>query len=207
MMFGDVGDVRVVDRVAAPIAGLPRLGSDGSMMKRHDSQHSARLVGDVRSVDRFPPACDGSLLGDSAGMGMKRNDDSQRGDRLAPQDRRPRRRPEGPRSGWPIQPVRSDLVGEADKLLAATQPARPILAYPPCTRSGSPHRGRLRLQHRGSGRLRVAPAQSTASPTPTHRRRTNRRRCRSITSITTLPVFPGAQEVHMVLKEPHVRAA
>ena len=160
-------------------------------MKRHDSQHSARLVGDVRSVDRFPPACDGSLLGDSAGMGMKRNDDSQRGDRLAPQDRRPRRRPEGPRSGWPIQPVRSDLVGEADKLLAATQPARPILAYPPCTRSGSPHRGRLRLQHRGSGRLRVAPAQSTASPTPTHRRRTNRRRCRSITSITTLPVFPA----------------
>ena len=160
MMFGDVGDVRVVDRVAAPIAGLPRLGSDGSMMKRHDSQHSARLVGDVgdvRSVDRFPPACDGSLLGDSAGMGMKRNDDSQRGDRLAPQDRRPRRR------SWPIPPIRS----------------------------GSPHRGRLRLQHRGSGRLRVAPAQSTASPTPTHRRRTNRRRCRSITSITTLPVFPA----------------
>ena len=33
--------------------------------------------------------------------------------------------PKGPRSGWPIPPVRSDLVGEADKLLAATQPARP----------------------------------------------------------------------------------
>ena len=51
--------------------------------------------------------------------------------RLAPQDRRPRRRPEGPQRGWPIPPVRSDFVGEADKLPAATQPARPILAYPP----------------------------------------------------------------------------
>ena len=111
--------VGAVDRVAAPIAGLPRLGSDGSMTKRHDSQHSGGLVGDVRSVDRFPPACDGSPLGDSAGMRMKRNDDSQRGDRLAPQDRRPRRR------SWPIPPIRSDLVGEADKLLTVTQPVHP----------------------------------------------------------------------------------
>ena len=46
MMFGDV---RVVDRVAAPIAGLPPLGSDGSMMKRHDSQHSGRPRATVRA--------------------------------------------------------------------------------------------------------------------------------------------------------------
>ena len=57
--------------------------------------------------------------------------DTQHCHRLAPQDRRPRGRPEGPRSGWPIPPVRSDLVGEADKLLAATQPARPTPPPPP----------------------------------------------------------------------------
>ena len=50
--------------------------------------------------------------------------------RLAPQDRRPRRRSEGPQRGWPIPPVRSDLVGKADKLLAATQPARPTPPVP-----------------------------------------------------------------------------
>ena len=61
------------------------------------------------------------------------DDTTQRCHRLAPQDRRPRRRPVGPRSGRSIPPIRSDLVGEADTLLAATQPARPILAYPPCT--------------------------------------------------------------------------
>ena len=59
------------------------------------------------------------------------DDTTQRCHRLAPQDRRPRRRPAGPRSGRSIPPIRSDLVGEADTLLAATQPARPILAYPP----------------------------------------------------------------------------
>ena len=52
--------------------------------------------------------------------------DTQHCHRLAPQDRRPRRR------SWPIPPARSDLVGEADKLLAATQPARPT-PPPPCT--------------------------------------------------------------------------
>ena len=50
---------------------------------------------------------------------------------LAPQDRRPRCRPGGARSGWPIPPVRSDLVGEADKLPAATQPSYPHLPPPP----------------------------------------------------------------------------
>ena len=51
-----VGYFRVVDRVAASIASLLRLAFDGSMTKRHDSQHVGRLVSDVRPVDRFPPA-------------------------------------------------------------------------------------------------------------------------------------------------------
>ena len=63
-------------------------------------------------------------------MLMRRHDNSQRSDRLPPQNRRPRRRPEGPRSGWPIPPMRSDLVGEADKLLAVTQPVHPIHTPP-----------------------------------------------------------------------------
>ena len=50
------GDVRVVDRLVASIASLPRLGFDGSMMTRHDdSQRSDRLAvtfGDRRVVDR-----------------------------------------------------------------------------------------------------------------------------------------------------------
>ena len=38
------GDVRVVDRLVASIASLPRLGFDGSMMTRHDdSQRSDGL--------------------------------------------------------------------------------------------------------------------------------------------------------------------
>ena len=41
------GDLRVVDRLAASIASLRRVGFDGSVMKRHD--HSQRPVGgDVR---------------------------------------------------------------------------------------------------------------------------------------------------------------
>ena len=54
-----VGHLRVVDRVVASIACLPRLGFDGSMMTRHDdSQRSGRWPvmfgdgGDVRVVDR-----------------------------------------------------------------------------------------------------------------------------------------------------------
>ena len=50
------GDLRVVDRLAASIASLRRVGFDGSVMKRHDhSQRRDRLavtVGDVRVVDR-----------------------------------------------------------------------------------------------------------------------------------------------------------
>ena len=191
-------------------------------------------------------------------MRMKRDDDSQRGDRLAPQDRRPRRR------SWLIPPIRSDLVGEADKLLTVTQPVHPTplylfrtekqltapadrpvrgpahtvafttavairgagsvhrrtgmqtaLALPVDSGRADPrsgptasktHRRRCRPFRLAASRTtaprgvvtqvptsaeRWAPAQSTASPTPTHRRTTNRRRCRSITSITTLPVFPA----------------
>ena len=70
----------------------------------------------------LPQVCHGWLLWIER-MQLTRGD-TQHCHRLAPQDRRPRGRPEGPRSGWPIPPVRSDLVGEADKLLAATQPAR-----------------------------------------------------------------------------------
>ena len=53
-----VGDVRVVDRVAASRASLLRLGSDGTVMKRHDdSQRSGRLAvtfGELRVVDSAP---------------------------------------------------------------------------------------------------------------------------------------------------------
>ena len=56
---GDLGDLRVVDRVVASIASSPRLGSDGSVMERHDdSQRSGPSavtvgdLGDLRVVDR-----------------------------------------------------------------------------------------------------------------------------------------------------------
>ena len=78
----------------------------------------------------LPRACEHASAGVRR-MQMKRHDDSQRGGRLAPQNRRPRRRPEGPRSGWPIPPIRSDLVGEADKLPAVTQPVHPMPPYRP----------------------------------------------------------------------------
>ena len=73
----------------------------------------------------LPQVCQGKRPGFER-MQKVADDTTQHCHRLAPQDRRPRRRPEGPRSGWPIPPIRSDLVGKADKLLAATQPARPI---------------------------------------------------------------------------------
>ena len=73
----------------------------------------------------LPQVCHGRFLWIEP-MHLTRDDTTQHCHRLAPQDRRPRRR------SWPIPPVRSNLVGKADTLLvAATQPARPILAYPP----------------------------------------------------------------------------
>ena len=78
----------------------------------------------------LPQVCEGSVSGNER-MRTMPDDTTQRCHRLAPQDRCPRRRPAGPRSGRSIPPIRSDLVGAADTLLAATQPARPILAYPP----------------------------------------------------------------------------
>ena len=42
---GDLGDLRVVDRVVASIASLPRLGFDGSMMTRHDDSQRSEPVG------------------------------------------------------------------------------------------------------------------------------------------------------------------
>ena len=45
-VVGDVGDVRVVDRVAASVASWPHLGFDGSMMTRHDdSQDNVTISG------------------------------------------------------------------------------------------------------------------------------------------------------------------
>ena len=76
------GGIGAVDRVAAPMASLPRLEFDGSLMKpSDDSQRNSRLGGDVRTVDRSPPACDGVPLG-VGWMRMKR-DNSQRSNRSA----------------------------------------------------------------------------------------------------------------------------
>ena len=51
------GDVRVVDRVAASIASLPRLGFDGSMMKRHDDAPGWRQRSDRLAVTQpIPPS-------------------------------------------------------------------------------------------------------------------------------------------------------
>ena len=85
------GDLRDVDRMAASIASLPRLGFDGSMMKRHDDAPGWRkrsdrwpvMFGDVRVVDRMAASI-ASLprLGFDGSM-MTRHDDSQRSDRLA----------------------------------------------------------------------------------------------------------------------------
>ena len=44
VMFGDGGDVRVVDRVVASIASSPRLGRRMPMKRHDDSQRSDRLV-------------------------------------------------------------------------------------------------------------------------------------------------------------------
>ena len=83
------GDVRVVDRVAASIASLPRLRFDGSMMKRHDdSQRGDRLAvtfgdGDPHeSLTARRAYASVPRLG-SDGSVMKRHDDSQRIDGLA----------------------------------------------------------------------------------------------------------------------------
>ena len=80
------GDPRVVDRVTASRASLPRLGFDGSMMQRHDdSQHSGRwpvMFGDVRAVGRVS-ASTASLPRLGRRMPMKCHDDSQRSNRLA----------------------------------------------------------------------------------------------------------------------------
>ena len=59
---------------------------------------------------------------------MVRDDTTQRCHRLG-QDRRPRHRLAGSRSGWRIPPIGSDLAGDADQLRAVTQPVRP--ATPP----------------------------------------------------------------------------
>ena len=81
------GHLRVVDRLVASIASLPRLGFDGSMMKRHDdSQRSDRLAmtfGDLRVVDRLAASIASSPRLGFDGSMMTRHDDSQRGDRLA----------------------------------------------------------------------------------------------------------------------------
>ena len=91
------GDHRVVDRVAALIASLPRLRFDGSMMKRHDdSQLRGRLVTRATStvctagrgkVHEARIAVDVSCAGPHTsssrfnGSVMKRHDDSQRSGR------------------------------------------------------------------------------------------------------------------------------
>ena len=81
------GDLRVVDRVPASIASSPRLGSDGSMMKRRDdSQRSDRLAVtfvDLRVVDRVAASvASWPRLGFDGSM-MTRHDDSQRSRPLA----------------------------------------------------------------------------------------------------------------------------
>ena len=81
------GDVRVVDRLVASIASLPRLRFDGSMMKRHDdSQRGDRLavtLGDPHeSLTARRAYASVPRLGFRR-MVMTRHDDSQRIDGLA----------------------------------------------------------------------------------------------------------------------------
>ena len=80
-----VGHLRVVDRLVASIASLPRLGFDGSMMTRHDdSQRSDRLAvtfahpGDPHeSLTARRAYASVPRLGFDGSM-MTRHDDSQR---------------------------------------------------------------------------------------------------------------------------------
>ena len=123
-------------------------------------------------------------------MVMKRHDDSQRSSRLAPQDRRPRRRPEGPRSGWPIPPIRSHLVGETDKLRAVRQPARPIPPLRRWWRRAPVASGGAGSVHRRTGRwaARALPGDRNGPGSPDPRLlltagKTHPRRCRSITYV------------------------
>ena len=91
------GSLRVVDRMAASIASLPRLGFDGSMMKRHDDvpgwhgapgwrQRSDRLAVTIGDPHESLTACRAyasSVPRLGRRMPMKRHDNSQRSSRLA----------------------------------------------------------------------------------------------------------------------------
>ena len=77
--------VGAVDRVAASIAGWPRLGFDGMVMNCHDdSQRSNRLavtVGHLRVVDRVAASVASWPRLGFDGLMMTRHDDSQRSGR------------------------------------------------------------------------------------------------------------------------------
>ncbi len=81
-------------------------------------------------LDVFAQVSEGRVSGNER-MRTMPDDTTQRRHRLAPH----KPTPEAP--GRSIPPIRSDLVGAADTLLAATPPARPILAYPPPKRKRS----------------------------------------------------------------------
>ena len=100
-------------RPARPAAGLS-----------HVASQPGRPAQD-RWLTCLPQVCQGRLRRIER-MQLTRGDaPPQHCHRLAPY----KPTPEVP--GRSIPPIRSDLVGEADTLLAATQLARPILAYPP----------------------------------------------------------------------------
>ena len=90
------------------------LANDGSGRGRCARVRVARVLTGVAAARKklficrltcLPQVCHGKRHGFER-MQLTRGDTTQHCHRLAPQDRRPRRRPEGPRSGWLIPPIR-----------------------------------------------------------------------------------------------------
>ena len=171
----------------------------------------------------LPQVCHGKRDGFER-MQLTRSDTTQHCHRLAPQDRRPRRRPEGPRSGWPIPPVRSDLVGEADQLLAVAQPVRS--APPTRLFDTSSCRSLTARAARSAGAFafstgvtpgcawrRLSPRSITdhrngPGSSPPNSPSQNRPPALPVNHIHNNPAgIPAYREVQVILKEPHARGA
>ena len=198
------GDVRVVDRVSAAIASLPRPGFDGSMMKRHDdSQRSGRTEKQLTAPADRPVRESAHAVAFTTDVAIRGAGSVHRRTGM----RTARALPGG--SGRPGSPpaIPPALTAIQTRCFAHHHP---MVAHHPLCRCQAG--ADVRRAH-GSIPGPHVPL-STLHPRPCEWRRMTRGRRGSLalrrmtlSSTTTLPVFAGAQEVHMTLKEPHGRVA
>ena len=116
----------------------------------------------------LPQVCQGRHVGFERMQKMadKADNTTQHCRRLAPQNRRPRRRPEGPRSGWSI---RSGLVAKADRLLEPARPTPPPRARDRVSKQPvTPDRSSSRIYHP----FAISAADDLAAPFDIHTHRT-----------------------------------